>query len=99
MKALDGLEQADIIELARADQTRIGQLVMRLAERKAKRAMLDIRRNPKVGTEDIKADIRYKIGLADGAEWLTELFRAARKTVTNGGGNDGRSEDDEDSGA
>ena len=73
---------ASVNTLATADQTEVGRTILHALGVEIRRRNRMSRKNPRVNTENIRDDIRHKLGEIDGLEWLGRLVTAARDTVS-----------------
>ena len=71
-------EMSDLLAVASADQTVVGRSLEQAVEKKLGEVLVDLRANPKIGSERVEHDVRYKFGFMDGAEWILTLVKEAR---------------------
>ena len=86
MKLSEILNEAELIELARASETALGRAIEKLAQEEAAEVWKQIETNPKTDTESVKEDFRYKLGLRAGLkrmlDWKAESLEILKKGGT-----------------
>ncbi len=71
-----------VSDLARAEEVELGKILVHAFQVRAKERETEYKANPKVNTEKMKHDIRYKIGEVEGLEFLSWLIEEAKKSVS-----------------
>ena len=71
-----------VTDLARADDVALGQILRHAFEVRAKERETEFKTTPRIGTEKMKQDIRYKIGEVEGLEFYSWLVSEAQKSVS-----------------
>jgi hypothetical protein len=84
MRAADyARDESDRMELARMAETGLGQAIERVLRQRAGEEIRGVRSAPRIDAEDIRQDVRYRFGFADGVEWLLKLRDMAAREVRN----------------
>jgi hypothetical protein len=78
-------EEADLIELARGSQTGVARIYREVLSAVLDSETRELRRNPKIGPEDVKKDFRYKLGLLEGIEMVLGLEEQALELIQRKG--------------
>lgn len=79
-------EEGDLVELARGSQTGVGRIYREVLTEMLNDLTAELRRNPKIGPEDVKKDFRYKLGLMEGIETVLNLEEQALELIQRKGG-------------
>ena len=75
------VEEAERNEIARADETMVGRAMFAAVDRKVEELRADYEAHPRINTERVEDDIRFKLGKLSGVKWLAELQAEARKAA------------------
>jgi hypothetical protein len=67
------VEEADLRELARGSETGVGRIYREVLAAMLADEVTAMRTNPRFGTDDMRKDLRYKMGLMDGIEIVLKL--------------------------
>lgn len=77
------LNEMELIELARASETVVGQVFLKLARAEADDHLRAVEKNPRIGPVDAMEDIRYRLGARKGLSrvlvWQSEAVEALKK--------------------
>jgi len=65
-------------ELVEADTLNLGQIIRHALEVEIADYEKSFKSNPKVGTEKVRDDLRYKLGRVDGLEFYAQLIEKAQ---------------------
>lgn len=88
MKVAEVLNEVELIELARSDQTTIGQVFEKLARQEAEEKLREFEKSPRFGPVDGVEDIRFKMGVRRGVlrilAWRQEAVEAVNKSNRQG---------------
>ena len=80
----DYVEESHMELLALCEQTDLGRAILEACRRRAADTVAKMRRNPKIGAEVIREDIRYQLGQADEVEFVPELVKECQRQLTKG---------------
>ena len=72
-----------VSDLARAEDVELGKILRHAFDVRAKERETEYKTTPRIGTEKMKQDIRYKIGEVEGLEFYDWLIREAKKKVSS----------------
>lgn len=73
---------SSVSTLATMEQTEVGRIILHAFTVEVERRTRAMKRSPKVNTEDMREDVRHKLGEIDGLEWLSRLHNAAKEAVS-----------------
>ncbi len=73
---------ATVQSLATMEQTEVGRIVLHALRVESQRRTSALKRSPRVNTEDMREDVRHKLGEIEGLEWLARLRAAAVEMVS-----------------
>jgi len=81
MKALDEIvpDEGDRLMLATADALPLGRVFLRLMRACVDERMREVKTRPKLNTEDVTKDFRYKLGEVAGIEHLMARINEAKE--------------------
>ena len=68
--------------LATMEQTEVGRIILHAFTVEVERRTRAMKRSPKVNIEDVREDMRHKLGEIDGLEWLSRLHKAAKDAAS-----------------
>lgn len=71
-----------VTTLASMEQTEVGRIVLHALRVESERRTKAMKRGPRVNTEDMREDVRHKLGEIEGLEWLERLKAAAVEMVS-----------------
>ena len=76
---------SSVSTLASLEHTEVGRIIIHALRVESERRSEAIQRRPMVNTEDVREDVRHKLGEIDGLKWLERLHRAAKDAESGGG--------------
>jgi hypothetical protein len=71
--------EGDRLLLANMENLALGRVILRLVEARSDELMREIKTRAKLGTEDVRADVRHKLGEIAGIEHLLARVEEAKE--------------------
>lgn len=82
MSRVDELNEHELIELARADETELGRIIAKLSDLELADLMRRIEDNPRINTELVNEDFRCQIGERRGLKRFSKWVKEARDKLS-----------------
>ena len=75
--------ESDRLMLANADNLPLGRTFRTLLKAEAERQMRIVKTRPRLNTEDVREDFRFRLGVVQGIEHLFSMIEAAKEAAAS----------------